>query len=340
LIGGMKTLSASGLSVQPTVLGFGCASLMGRGRWHAHKLLNAAFDAGIRHFDVAPLYGQGDAEKVLGKFLETRRQQVTLTTKIGVAAPRSGRMRRAVIAIGRCATMVFPSLNAAAARLQANAQGASANQPNSQPLCEFSPARARISLDNSLRALGTEYIDVVLLHEYELANGSFEPILRFLEDNVKAGKILRFGLGSNFHRTVEVVGVAPELCGVMQFESSALFPNVSTVLRLSPASLLITHSTLSDSYRRVAAFVAANGESAALLARGIDLDVRNEAVLSHLMLACAMAMNPNGVVLFASREAHRIINNASAANGEFSGVQLVAFKRYLTEYREEILGAL
>lgn len=330
----------SGLSVQPTVLGFGCASLMGRGRRHAHKLLDAAFDAGIRHFDVAPLYGQGDAERVLGKFLETRRQQVTLTTKIGIAAPQWGPMRRAAIAIGRGAAGVLPRLQAAAARLQANARGASASQPNSRPICEFSPAKARISLDNSLRALGAEYIDVVLLHEYELANGRFEPILRFLEDNVKAGKILRFGLGSNFHRTVEVLGAAPDLCCVMQFEGSALFPNVSTVLRLSPASFLITHSALSDSYRCAAAYVAANGESASLLARELDLDVRDKAVLSRLMLACAISMNPSGIVLFSSREVDRIVNNANAANGEFSGAQLVAFERYLAEHRAGILGAL
>jgi D-threo-aldose 1-dehydrogenase len=61
----MKRIPLFGLTVQPTVLGFGCAALMGRGERHAQRLLETAFDAGIRHFDLAPLYGQGDAEKAL-----------------------------------------------------------------------------------------------------------------------------------------------------------------------------------------------------------------------------------------------------------------------------------
>ena len=48
------------------------------------RLLEAAFDAGIRHFDVAPMYGYGEAEGCLGEFLQRHRADVTVTTKYGI----------------------------------------------------------------------------------------------------------------------------------------------------------------------------------------------------------------------------------------------------------------
>src|SRR3712207_7513257 len=46
------------------------------------ELLGSALDAGFTHFDTAPMYGEGMAERTLGQFLSRRlRQQVTLATK-------------------------------------------------------------------------------------------------------------------------------------------------------------------------------------------------------------------------------------------------------------------
>src|SRR5947209_18236948 len=68
-----------------TRLGFGCSSLMGaQGKKESLALLEAAYDAGVRHFDVAPLYGFGQAEGCLGEFLAGRRGEVTVTTKYGI----------------------------------------------------------------------------------------------------------------------------------------------------------------------------------------------------------------------------------------------------------------
>src|ERR1035441_1591047 len=73
-----------------TRLGFGCSSLMGAmGRRESSAMLEAAFDAGIRHFDVAPMYGFGQAEGCLGEFLGRHRGEVTVTTKYGIPPVRS-----------------------------------------------------------------------------------------------------------------------------------------------------------------------------------------------------------------------------------------------------------
>ena len=77
-----------------TVLGYGTTSLMGVSTSGERlALLEAAFDAGIRHFDTAPYYGYGEAERVLGDFISDKRDQVTITTKFGMQAPAVVKLR-------------------------------------------------------------------------------------------------------------------------------------------------------------------------------------------------------------------------------------------------------
>ena len=90
-------------SPQPSRLGFGTSGIMGaaltsRGRL---RLLDAAFDAGIRHFDTAPLYGLGLAEEVLGRFARRCRGDITLTTKFGLEPPAIPTPLRPVVPIAR-----------------------------------------------------------------------------------------------------------------------------------------------------------------------------------------------------------------------------------------------
>jgi len=69
-------------------LGLGCAPLGGLytpvGEHAARATIDAAWDAGIRFFDVAPLYGEGLSEKRLGAALAGRpRDEFVLSTKVG-----------------------------------------------------------------------------------------------------------------------------------------------------------------------------------------------------------------------------------------------------------------
>src|SRR4051812_47294530 len=71
--------------IEVSRLGFGCAGLMrltsGRAR---RALLEEAFHSGLRHFDVARMYGLGRAESELGAFAKNRREQLTIATKFGI----------------------------------------------------------------------------------------------------------------------------------------------------------------------------------------------------------------------------------------------------------------
>ncbi len=69
-------------------LGYGAAALgnlyRAIGDEEAHSVVDAAWAVGIRHFDVAPHYGLGLAERRLGQALATRpRSDYLLSTKVG-----------------------------------------------------------------------------------------------------------------------------------------------------------------------------------------------------------------------------------------------------------------
>ncbi len=71
-------------------LGFGCGSVMGRvGRAQSLRAIASAVDAGVTHFDVARLYGYGEAEAVLGEALRGRRDRVVIASKFGLVPTRA-----------------------------------------------------------------------------------------------------------------------------------------------------------------------------------------------------------------------------------------------------------
>ena len=56
------------------------------------RTLNRAYDFGIRHFDVAPMYGLGIAERELGVLARRGRESMTIATKFGIGMTSIGRM--------------------------------------------------------------------------------------------------------------------------------------------------------------------------------------------------------------------------------------------------------
>jgi len=86
--------------------------------------LEAAFDAGIRHFDTAFCYGAaGESETLIGRALRTRRDRITIATKGGIHWNASG-----------------------------------------ERVIDGRPATLKSQCDTSLRRLGTDRVDLLYLH--------------------------------------------------------------------------------------------------------------------------------------------------------------------------------
>ncbi|HVG27121.1 MAG TPA: aldo/keto reductase, partial [Acidobacteriaceae bacterium] len=192
-----------------TRLGYGCSSIMGAlGRGQSLKLLESAFEAGFRHFDVAPMYGYGEAESCVGEFLARHPGAVTVTTKYGIAPPKRGGLLRAARRVVGPLVGKVPAVKKRLARA-AGAVAAPAER------AKFSAEEARLSLENSLRALRVEFIDVWLLHEAEAPDLRDEGLLRFLEEAVASGKIGSFGVGSDSAKIAALLRERPAYCGVL-----------------------------------------------------------------------------------------------------------------------------
>ncbi len=177
----METVPLGPTGRTTTRLGFGCSSLMGaQGRRASLASLEAAFDAGIRHFDVAPFYGYGEAEACLGEFAARHPSQITITTKYGMPPPKN----KAIFSIGRAiAGPIIRQFPAVKKRLAAVAQ--TATVPGQK--ATFTPEQAKSSLEASLAALKTGHIDVWLLHEVTAEDLVDDRLLRLLEDMVQQG---------------------------------------------------------------------------------------------------------------------------------------------------------
>jgi len=121
-------------------LGLGTAALAGLyadvSAASARATVDAAWSAGIRYFDTAPLYGSGLAEERLGQALSARpRKEFVISTKVGRVL-RSGR----------------PSRHFVGARPFA-------------PVFDYSRDGVRHSLAESLERLQLERVDIAFLHD-------------------------------------------------------------------------------------------------------------------------------------------------------------------------------
>ncbi len=83
-----RPLGRSGLTV--SALGIGGGSSFVRAGVEAARLVDEAWNAGLRYFDTAPLYGDGGSERALRLALRDRpRSDFVLSTKVGRLAART-----------------------------------------------------------------------------------------------------------------------------------------------------------------------------------------------------------------------------------------------------------
>jgi D-threo-aldose 1-dehydrogenase len=101
--GTMRTARLGDTGIETSVLGFGCADLFREpDSARRRRLFEAAVDAGIRHFDAAPMYGLGLVEGELGRFAQGRRDRLVIATKFGITpAPAARALARAQAPIRR-----------------------------------------------------------------------------------------------------------------------------------------------------------------------------------------------------------------------------------------------
>lgn len=241
-------------------IGLGCAS-MGSRKSVAESLaaLERAYDAGIRWFDVAPSYGDGAAEEVLGRFASVGRPDITIATKVGILPGRVSLPKRIAKPVVRLALSLAPGLRNAVKRQRPAAE--------KQPI---TPELIAASIDASLRRLRTERLDLVLLHDATPEEAARDDIVRALERVLSGGKAARVGIASS--PTAVAAGLsAHALYTVAQFANNPFQPGLSElrpVLEGRPDVMVVTHSVfgIGDMAAQLTDAIGRSPELAATLA--------------------------------------------------------------------------
>src|SRR5271169_1159957 len=149
----MRTLGGTGIKVSPLCLG-----AMMFGAWgntdhdDSIAIIHAALDAGINFIDTADVYSRGESEEIVGKALAQGRRD-----SVVLATKAHGKMHD--------------------------------SDPN-----EFGNSRRWLikEVENSLRRLKTDWIDLYQIHRPEIET-DIEDTLSALTDLVRAGKVRYIG---------------------------------------------------------------------------------------------------------------------------------------------------
>ena len=145
-----REVNAIGLGCMGMSIAYGEAMDQGE----AVKLLHAALDRGVDHFDTAELYGFGANEELLGAAFHDRRDKAFIATKFGPLGDLKERTERGV---------------------------------------DGSEANMRRAIEQSLRLLKTDHVDLYYLHRKDPGR-PIEETVEAMAKLVKEGKIGAIGL--------------------------------------------------------------------------------------------------------------------------------------------------
>ncbi len=130
----------------------------------SRPLIKQALDLGINFFDTANVYSEGTSEEIVGRALRdfAKRDDIVLATKVN-----------------------FPVMGGAFGNT------ASVNRKG------LSRKAIVTELEDSLRRLGTDYVDLYQIHRWDYTT-PIEETLEALHDMIKAGKVRYIGASSMY----------------------------------------------------------------------------------------------------------------------------------------------
>jgi len=201
----MLTRTSGKSNMEVSALGMGCWAIGGPWTWdqpgetpfpagwgntddnESIRAIHAALDMSVNFFDTAANYGAGHSEVVLGQALKSKRDKVVIATKFGHIV---------------------------------NEEKKTVYGDPDQII-----KNVRTDVENSLRRLQTDYIDIYQLHE-----GGYDPKLALelqvvLEELSSAGKIHWYGWSTDIADSAREFASGGH-CTSIQFRLNAIYDNV------------------------------------------------------------------------------------------------------------------
>jgi aryl-alcohol dehydrogenase-like predicted oxidoreductase len=165
----------------------------------SRALIAAALDLGVNVLDTADIYGQGDSEREIGRVVRSRRDQAFVVTKFGKTF--SAKMRMAL----PLKPILKPLLALRGGGAAVTAQRGGAMRE------DFTASRLRTAIEASLRRLGMDHVDAVLLHGPSVAVYADPAVRELLSSLKKEGKARHFGASCDQWEEIAPALTLPDL---------------------------------------------------------------------------------------------------------------------------------
>ena len=265
---------------------FGCVALSAMGnRAKVFRLLEEVVRQGITHFDTARSYGRGFSEKLLGEFFSAHGAGFAVTTKFGVTYSNTDGIPTSIaLPLNRLVKTLRPLVGLGLRLRKAESEKRKAEKNPSTISDLPSSLTAKVgrdvverSVEESLKQLGRERVEILLLHEM-LPGQLTEEARGYLEGLRKAGTVGQLGCGTN-RNVLEHNFREDPLVEVLQYEGS--LTERPRLMEKFPGRVHIHHS----------------------LFRGVGRGRHGEA------LRRALELNPGGKVIFSTRSREHLREN-------------------------------
>ena len=123
------------------------------------RLFSRAVELGVNHFDTSDIYGLGRSEELIGRYLRESRADIVVSTKAGIRYMPVTGERRV----------------------------------------DNSPAHLRNALEQSLKRLGRDHVELFYIQRREAAR-PIEEVMETLSALKKEGKIAHWGVAAGMSR--------------------------------------------------------------------------------------------------------------------------------------------
>jgi D-threo-aldose 1-dehydrogenase len=312
-----------------TNLGFGCAGLLRLPTARRREyLLKTVVEEGITHFDVARMYGLGEAEGILGAFLKSYRDQMTVATKFGLPYATPARFSLNIQSIARWILGFSPSLKSTIRKL-AFKTVPSSHQPASGN--NYSIDEMEKSLEMSLRQLQMDRVDLLFLHAPGINDFIPENMSEVLQQKKISGKIGAFGISGYRTELEYFLKTRPDICGdAIQYH----YP----ILEKGSASHLLRHpftgvfGVIDGTHRQLYEYLSENRSFTNSWSDHLGIELKNRENVGIIILAIALTLNPQGIVLFFTSNPQRLRHIVrQLTNNFFSEEKLLEFRRVIIQ---------